>query len=238
MSPHFAAYCEILRKHVPFEQRGLWCNHPRGKGKLMRDTFNPAYSNLNCHLSREAFDEFKRDWPESHPFGLDQDSRHSPVHLAMKDVVADEGQRWDLISECDLNKYWSAMIGVFRGELRAWFCEVAGAQAMLHQGEPDYLDTGLRVDRLYDDGEKRWWQLPMYSFVRQVIKHCHECGVPLRGYGQLSQATEGVEQTSLTHLNVYRPKRPRRSVQVVTELEQLGVGRLARVTEYLQNGAK
>src|SRR5690606_32211808 len=78
LSPHFEAYCEILRAHVPFAQRGLWCNHPRGQGAAMRITFNPKVSNLNCHLSSEAHAEFSRDWPESIPYlkGMDQDSIH------------------------------------------------------------------------------------------------------------------------------------------------------------------
>ena len=54
MHPKFDVLCEMLRKHVPFEQRGLWCNHPRGKGDVMRRTFNPKVSNLNVHLDREA----------------------------------------------------------------------------------------------------------------------------------------------------------------------------------------
>jgi hypothetical protein len=181
MSPHFEDYCRILIKHVPKEQRGIWSNHPKGKGKIMRQTFDPSVSNINVHLDREAYNEFRRDWPESRPFGLDKDSRHSPPFVAMKDVLKmdcpvcngdgdyiddqdsdgedrykdcirckgtgkmyDESRAWELISNCTINQHWSALIGVFRGELRAWFCEIAGAQSMLHQHEPDYPDTGLR----------------------------------------------------------------------------------------------
>ena len=42
LSPHFEAYCRILKGLVPYAQRGLWCNHPCGKGKLMRETFKSA----------------------------------------------------------------------------------------------------------------------------------------------------------------------------------------------------
>ena len=55
VSPHFADYCEIIKKHVPFERRGLWCNNPLGKGKLMRGVFNPRVSNLNCHTHNFNF---------------------------------------------------------------------------------------------------------------------------------------------------------------------------------------
>lgn len=276
LSPHFGAYCDILKELVPFDQRGLWCNHPKGKGLLMRETFNPRYSNINVHLDRAAYDEFRRDWPEVGPVGLTTDSRHSPVHLAAKDVVLKEcvclyrvagdlfpvkncpncggtgrvpdyDRIWDAVSTCDINQNWSAMIGVFRGELRAWFCEVAGAQAMLHQHEPDYPDTGVPIhvwDNLPGSGQNvtavdnTWWREPISSFRNQVEKHCPECAVPLRGYGELSQAEDGVELTSKTHAGVFKPKRKGRKVQVVTDLVQLGTGRIEHVNHYLQNSTR
>lgn len=242
--PKFTELCEIMKKHIPREQRGLWCNNPISElnARTMRHTFDPRVSNLNCHLNKDAYTLFKRYWPESMPFGLDRDSRHAPVHLAMRDVIPDEGKRWELISGCDINQHWSAMIGVFREQLRAWFCEVAGAQAMLHQHEPDYPDTGLDPSTTKRDGltgrETAWWQLPMGAFREQVRKHCHECGVPLRGHGELAmdKDPEACEQTSVTHEGVFNPKRKGRKIQVVETLEQLGTARVGRVIDYLRNG--
>lgn len=235
LSPHLAAYCETLKRLVPFGQRGVWCNNPVtvDKARLMRETFDPAVSNLNVHLDEHAWSMFRAGWPEARPVGLTADSRHSPVHLAMRDVVADEGERYRLISDCDINQHWSAMVGVFRGGLRAWFCEVAGAQAMLHQLEPDYPDTGIDLGHAMTG---MWWQWGMEAFQDQVRKHCHECGVPLRGYGQLSQAEAGFEQTSATHERVFRPKRKDRRVEVVTNLVQLDVGKIQSTIRYIQNG--
>jgi hypothetical protein len=261
MHTKFAQLCEVMRKHVPFEQRGLWCNNPITveNARIMKDTFNPSVSNLNCHLNAEAFKLFKAGWPQSMPFGLDRDSRHAPVHLAMKDVIPDEGKRWELISGCDINQHWSAMIGVFRGELRAWFCEVAGAQSMLHQDDPDYPDTGIKLieieGELYCGFEHalrdpvdpnrdmiKWWKLPMYYFKGQVNKHCHECGVPLRGMGELAMTEDGpgggVEQTSATHAGIFKPKRKERKVTIVSNLIELGTARVNKVTDYYRNGRK
>lgn len=274
LHPSFDTLCEIMSQHIPYRQRGIWCNNPitPRNAEIMRRTFNPAYSNLNVHLDQHAYDLFKVWWPESNPVGLTTDSRHSPVHLAMRDVIADEGKRWQLISSCDINRYWSAMVCQFRGELRAFFCEVAGAQAMLHQHEPNYPDTGLKVEKyLYcrNDSEatghadnrvsfiaresqipqdsshavtvlymREWWELPMSLFAAQVRKHCHSCAVPLKGYGELAQSEEGVEQTSATHAAVYRPKKKYRPVQVVTNLQQLGIGKIQKMTDYLGNAAK
>ena len=249
----------------------------------MRETFDPKISNLNCHLSQAAYDEFKRDWPESMPFGHDKDSRHSPCYVAMKDVLKikrvvhadggdchgtplvdgkcpkcgihpdmqsteiwpfyDESRAWELISDCDINKHWSAMIGVFRGELRAWFCEIAGAQAMLHQYEPDYPDTGIDPAPIYDmvlgDGPrfKKWWESPMGCFADQVRKHCHSCSVPLKGNGELAMSDDGKEQVSITHAGVYKLKRKGRQLEVVTDLIQLGIP-LHRMTDYLKNASR
>lgn len=280
LHPRFDVLCEILRRHVPFEQRGLWCNHPFRWGKVMRETFDPSVSNLNVHLDHEAYNEFKRSWPESNPVGLHLDSRHSPPYVALKDVlkkpcpncevrnrmmffvdpgpcdncggsylkvgkVYDEEAAWDLISDCDINKHWSAMIGVFRGELRAWFCEIAGAQAILHQDEEDYPDTGIPL--VWESGGEvmaqdvgSWWRLPMERFAHQVRKHCHDCGVPLRGYGELAQTSDdrGKEQVSETHRLVYRPKRKERKVELVTVPSQLGVGKISKMTDYLGNARK
>jgi hypothetical protein len=218
----------------------------------MRDTFNPAVSNLNVHLDEHAYKLFKQGWPECNPVGLQRDSRHSPPFVAMKDIISNEERRYDLISNCDINQHWSAMIGLFRGSLRAWFCEVAGAQSILHQNENNYPDTGMVV-------QPGWWRLPMQAFAGQVRKHCHECSIPLRGHGELAQAepiryptliNPGLEnselryidqipheQVSRTHEDIFKSKRPLRVIQVVTKEEELGQP-LETVVRYLQNADK
>jgi hypothetical protein len=231
LHPHFEDLCAILQRHIPKIRRGLWCNHPKGHGKAMRETFNPAVSNLNVHLDKEAYQEFKRDWPESEPFGLHEDSRHSPVYVALSDVIKDESERWDLISKCDVNQQWSSMIGMFRGELRAWFCEIAGAQSMLHQNDPNYPDTGVEVT-------SGWWKKSMQEFAHQARKHCHECGVPLRGYGSLAQEESGVEQVSATHMDVYQLKRPGRALQLVENRSDVSEQSLKSFVAYIQNSEK
>ena len=118
---------------------------------------------------------------------------------------------------------------------------------MLHQDEPDYPDTGVRIIKP-DFSEYQmfgsvggivsvnlpWWKLTMSDYATQVRKHCFDCGVPLRGYGELAQG-DGKEQVSQTHASVLKPKRKGRQVEVVTELVQLGIGRIAQTIRYLQN---
>lgn len=224
-SKYFADYCGIIAKYIPKDRRGLWSNKLFGHGKLCRETFNSAVSNLNVHLDQAAYDEMKRDWPESNPVGLTTDSRHAPPYVALQDVIADEGERWEMISRCDVNQNWSALVGLFRGELRGWFCEIAGAQAMLHQYDPNYPDLGVKV-------EPGWWQRPMADFADQARFHCHGCGIPLRGHGELAVGGT-TEQVSKTHADIYKPKSRGREVQLVTLREELLPG--ATATNYIQN---
>jgi hypothetical protein len=219
-----------MQKHIPWEQRGLWSNKLFGHGAICRETFNPEVSNVNVHLDQKAYNEFRKEWPEVRPVGLNEDSRHSPPFVAMRDIIPDENERWKRIDGCDINRNWSALIGVFRGELRAWFCEIAGAQAMLKQADPDYPDTGLPV-------EPDWWRAPIEDYENQIVKHCHECSIPLRGYGALALSGPK-EQTSQTYADIYLPKEEGRPVEIVTDEIQLQSNALARVTDYVQNGKK
>lgn len=264
LHPQFNEICDILAANVPWAQRGLWCNHPRGKMAAIRKTFNPRFSNLNVHLVRAAYDEFVSGWPELVPYikGLDPawpeaeeikrtksakeyahrvgDARHSPPYLAMQDldrlplpngdtIENTIENRWDLISDCDINRNWSAMIAVFRDQLRGFFCEIAGAQAILHQNEPDYPDTGVSI-------VPGWWQEPMTAFAAQARHHCHACGIPLRLRGELAVGGT-VERVTQTHAGVVRPKSPGRTVQLVQlSTDVNGTGTVQRVTDYIENG--
>jgi hypothetical protein len=247
LHPEFESLCEILRKHIPKQRLGLWCNDPMNasKGAAMRQTFNTAVSNLNVHLRQDAFDRFREFWPEARAFGLGEDSRHSPVHGSMLDLDMTDEERWEKIAKCPINQDWSAGIGLFRGELRAWFCEIAMAQSILNEGNADYPDTGLDPTATYfkneggrDIGPLCWWELPMSTFQHQVKQHCLNCLVPMQGYGSLAQAaeTEGVEVTTEAYRAVYLPKRKDRHVQFVelqSDLQSKGL----RFTKYIQ-GAK
>lgn len=230
LHPDIEVLCALYEAFVPFEQRGLWCNHPKGHGALFRRTFNPAVSNLNVHQDREAYDEFARDWPECVPHlkGLDTDSRHTPPFVAMRDVMPDEAERWRLIADCDINKHWSAMLCTVPGRgLRAYFCEIAAAQAMLHAGDPAWPDTGLPAT-------PGWWRQPMAAFADQVRLHCHACGIPLRRFGQLANGGEH-EEVSALHASLPRPKVRGRQVLQITA--QNADGRtLPRSTDYIENG--
>lgn len=236
--PQFGEMCEIFQKYFPKRQRGLWCNHPRGKGAIMRETFNPKHSNLNVHLSREAYEEFVRDWPECKPElkGMDGDSLHGPVYVSMKDMDQlpfpngklkenTEENRWELISKCDINQHWSAMLCPIPGKgLKAFFCEIAGAMAMRYYNKPEWAELGM-------DPVPGWWKRPMLDFRDQVKTACHNCGVPMRLRGQLGVGGDH-EEVSAYHMEDYNPKDPKREVHQISHPHEKTV---SRMTYYIQN---
>jgi hypothetical protein len=228
--PEFEEICRIMRHYIPFDQRGLWSNNLLGHGKTCRKTFNPDVSNLNVHMNSEAYEEMLRDWPLCEPKGLYEDSRHSPTMVAMQDLgdMTDE-ERWELIADCDVNQRWSACVGVIRGELRGFFCEIAFAQASLHERDPGYPNLGSTI-------QPGWWNRPMEAFKNQVRFHCFGCGHPLRGPGD--SATKGqTEQVSATHAGIYKLKRPGgKQIQLITKRSELGAP-VTAATQYLSTEA-
>jgi len=229
LHPEFDDLCNILKKYIPFERRGIWCNNPKGKVETLRKTFNPAVSNINVHLDGVAAKEFMSGWPEVTPFikGIDSDSLHSSPYVALKDVIPDESKRWELISACDVNQYWSAMICVVRGKLVGFFCEIAGAQAMLIQDQADYPNLGHEVI-------PGWWNKGIDDFRDQVEFHCHRCGIPLKHRGDF--AINGTQEyVSKEFFSIYKPKIKRRQVTMIRSLDDSQHLRLNRVTEYIKN---
>jgi hypothetical protein len=235
LHPKFPEICEVMRRHVPFKHRGLWTNALNGHGKVCRETFNPARSNLNTHTRRENFDEIERDWPEAiaarrehTEAGATTDSRHSSPWVAIQDVIPDEAERWELIGRCTVNQNWSAIIGTVPGRgLRAYLCELQYAQAAMHAEAPDaadWPDEGMPV-------VPGWWQLPLAMFERQVRLHCQACGLAMNRPGQ-GAITGEVEEFSETHRAIARPKVKARPVAFV------GVEALTRsdrpATEYIK----
>ena len=224
MHPQFEEICNILVNHIPFERRGLWSNNLRGYGTLCRTVFNPAVSNLNVHCDTAAYEEMKRDWPECNPIGT-YDSRHSPVYVAMDDISdLSYNDKVRLINHCDINQLWSPIICQTKFGLRAFFCEIAGAQAMLM--DSDY-DTGTHVT-------DNWWKLPMTAFENQVREHCFKCGVPLKGKGDLAVNTTK-EYVSKTYIGIAKLKKKRPQIKLVESLVDLD-GHVNRSTDYINNG--
>lgn len=231
MHPQFEEICHIFRDKFPFEQRGLWSNHPRGKAAICAETFNPQHSNLNVHLDREAYSEFYYGWPDCQPYlkGLRQDSRHGSPFVSREDIGLSEEEIMEGTATCEVNHEWSALLGVVQGELKAFVCELMYTLSVLHEEDPNWLQTGMAPD-------VGWWRRPISDFADQVRQNCRHCGMPNKSFGQLAQGGEH-EQVSKTHQPWFRPKIKDRLVQLVTNRDEILEGALPSAIQYIENSS-
>ncbi len=217
ISPHFEEICAIFRELVPDKtRRGLWSNRIYKHGKTCRETFHGPHCNINVHRSKEAYQEIRRDWPEAKPFGHNRPSMHGSWWTAIRDLVPDEGARWDLISRCFVNQTWSAEITLTNGgkDLRAFWCEFAATMAEYAdlEGKPA---LGMPV-------VPGWWNHPIEHYAEQIRGSCHDCGAPLNPR-KIEDLGGGPEDFTATHSPVFLTIKGRPSVQVES-VEQVQTG--------------
>src|SRR5271163_3633601 len=168
MNKYFPELCAIFVEEIPNQkQRGLWSNNIFDYQQVVAETF--GMFNLNPHNDKrgiKSFERLKQIIPQITYFK--GHSHHAPLLTAMQDLYPDPEEMWRLIQGCDINRQWSASIVQNRGELRAYFCEVA-ASFDLARGE----DHGIPV-------AEGWWLRTMPEFSDQVKHFCPGCGVPAR----------------------------------------------------------
>ncbi len=163
--PHFADLAGIMAGKIPNRQhRGLWTGLDWKQSQyaaIIGDTF--GYVNNNQHNS---------------------ECRHTPVLVAISDVVADAAQRAQLIDKCWLQCRWSSTVtpnGFF-------FCEVAGAMDVVFNGP-----GGLPI-------EPGCWERPLEDFREQINRWCPRCGIPMNLRARLD--TEEVDDISPGNLEL------------------------------------
>jgi len=163
--PKFPELLDILKRKVPKENRGLWTSldwqHTK-HAEIIEDSFTPPRIHNNRH-------------------DLNQ-SQHSPVLVAIQDVIKNSVQMWKIINNCWLQKRWCGSItpkGYF-------FCEVAGVFDWVFNGP-----GGLPV-------ESECWKRPLVDFQSQIDQWCPMCGVPLQLKGRIdSEEIDDISQSNL-----------------------------------------
>lgn len=216
--PRFAELARVIQDVIPEKRRrGLWSNNVNGHGELCREVF--GYFNLNVHTNPKHAAEMYETLPGVRVWGAERQSWHSPTLVAIKDVIHDEKRMWDTIAHCDVNHKWSGAITERKGELRAFFCEIAASFDNVWDE-----DTGLPVT-------PGWWHEPMQSFAGQAKRWCPGCGIPLKMKGHLDlDFTDDVSSSNLVVLNV------KRKTQLHTSLD--GEARTHEATDYQRLRAK
>lgn len=208
MHREFEYLCEIFREEIPNKmQRGLWTNNVFKYGKLAEETFGAL--NLNPHANPRAIDALRDLYNATVALGkangavYDGRSKHAPLLTAVKDLYP-EPEMWARIANCDINKNWSASIVENKGELAAYFCEVAASFDLArntNHGLPVTLD---------------WWKAPMQAFADQVKRFCPGCGAPARLEGTWDN--ENTDTYTLTNgdIAVKTLRDPRRKAKILT----------------------
>jgi organic radical activating enzyme len=175
MHSKFPELCQIFVEEIPNRlQRGLWTNNPFKHEDVARETFGTF--NLNAHGVERAQPALQRltDAARTNDriaWTYMGHSVHAPLLTAVKDVYGDSDM-WKKITECDINREWSASIVQNKdGELRAYFCEVAAAFDLARGG-----DHGHPVS-------PGWWQQKIEAFSDQIKHFCPGCGVPAKMKG-------------------------------------------------------
>jgi hypothetical protein len=112
-------------------------------------------------------EKMKADDEENIVWNYVEHADHAPLLTAVKDLYP-EPEMWMKISQCDINREWSASIVQNKGELRYYFCEVA-ASFDLARG----TDYGYPIE----DG---WWKKHLLQMRSQVERFCPGCGVPAK----------------------------------------------------------
>jgi len=166
LHPEFPQICAMFASIIPDRKhRGLWTGlhwQHTTHADIIREVF--GYVNNNTH---------------------DGIVRHSPILVAIQDVIKDPKEQRKLIDNCWLQKTWSGTItpkGFF-------FCEVAGAMDMLFDGP-----GGLPVT-------PECWQAPISAFEDQIQRWCYRCGVPLNLLGRIDKEnTDDITPSNLAIL--------------------------------------
>ena len=166
MHPQFPELLEIMREKIPNKKhRGLWTglNWERTKhADIIRKTF----ISRGVHNNRHDL----------------QASRHSPVLVAIKDVIANPTKRAAIINDCWLQSKWCGTITP-KGH---FFCEVAGVFDWVFDGP-----GGLPI-------ESKCWKRPIRDFQSQIERWCPQCGIALQLKGRLDyKEVDDITQSNL-----------------------------------------
>jgi len=207
MHRDFEELCRIFQEEVPNKlQRGLWTNNYFKHRPIIEETFGTF--NLNSHGEARAeanlLDLHKTvsgNGALSWFYG--GHSEHAPLLTAVKDLFP-EKEMWERISNCDINKEWSASIVQNKGELRVYFCEVA-ASFDLARNE----DHGQPVT----DG---WWKSVARDFEDQIKRFCPGCGVPAKQKG--SKDKDEIDTYTASNADIALKKKGRKAVLLEQEL--------------------
>lgn len=228
MHSKFTELCRIFSEEVPNKlQRGLWTNSIFKYEDLIESVFGGL--NLNTHNNVRSVEKltelYKRTVQKGgYNGGLYlENSEHAPILTAVRDLTSSEEEMWRLISNCDINREWSATIIQNKGKLRAYFCEVAASFDLARS-----QDHGMHV-------ELDWWLKPLSDFQSQIEKFCPGCGVPARVKGHMDFENTDTYTDTNSDIALISQERKKRKIIYLNPIDKLSLGH--KVTKYSSNSA-
>lgn len=166
LHPRFRQMLAIYREMVPRYRREFWTSGWKWTeyAEEISDTFDPELIHYNDHTQ--------------------DDGKHQPLGVAIKDVVDDEDLMWELIGKCPFQQHWSPVIN----DKGAFFCEIAGAQDRVTNGP-----GGWKV-------EPGWWNKQPHEFQDQVARYCPNCSgcLPMPAYSDGRGGRDGPTKDVMT----------------------------------------
>jgi hypothetical protein len=228
MHSRFTELCDIFVEEVPNQQqRGLWTNSIFKYGDIIERVFGGL--NLNTHNNVRSVDKLTALYQRTvlrggYNGGLYlENSEHAPILTAIQDLTSSDEEMWHQISNCDINREWSATIIQNKGELRAYFCEVAASFDLARN-----QDHGMVV-------ELDWWRKPLMDFESQIVKFCPGCGVPARTKGHLDFENTDTYTDTNSDIALGSQARKKRKIVYLNPVDKLPLGH--KVTKYSSNSA-
>lgn len=138
--PRFEEICRIVQNRIPLERREFWTAGFRwGRYEaLIKETFPIVH--YNDHVA--------------------YDGKHTPLLIALDEVVDDPALRAELIESCPFQSHWSASVTPKGG----FFCEIAASMDWLFDGP-----GGWEI-------EPGWWKRGVADYADQIEASCGKCG--------------------------------------------------------------
>ena len=228
MHTKFTELCNVFVEEVPNQlQRGLWTNSIFKYADLIESVFGGL--NLNTHNNVRSVDKLTELYQRTvmrggYNGGLYlENSEHAPILTAVRDLTSSDEEMWHQISNCDINREWSATIIQNKGELRAYFCEVAASFDLARN-----QDHGMPL-------ELDWWRKPLADFESQIVKFCPGCGVPARAKGHLDLENTDTYTDTNSDIALRSQERKKRKIVYLNPINKLPLGH--KVTKYSSNSA-
>lgn len=237
MHSKFPEICRIFQEEIPNkDQRGLWTNNLFKHFQIAKETFGTG--NFNAHGVDRGIRSINAFYKAiGNSGGLMRGySHHSPILTAIKDLY-DTNEMWDRISKCEINHEWSASIIENKGQLRAYFCEIAAAFDLANG-----TDYGFEVT----DG---WWQKPLNTFTEQITHFCPNCGVAAKLKGHMDHEeidTFTISNIHLVNISLNKKRKtqyvdrnflPKPNALKVTQYNEAHIGPMS-IFDRLYNGVK